>query len=129
MVEKPTKGYRHTEEMKAKMAELKTGLKASIETRRKMSIAHKGRKQTKEWIDKITKANCKGQKRPTVRGENNTNSVLTKRLVLRMLELRDKGYTYQRIADTIFVSTSAVKHVFNGRSWSHVTGFKRGRNT
>ena len=55
----PMFGKKHSAESIKKMAEIKTGKHASLETRTKMSMARKGVKFSKEHKEKISKALCK----------------------------------------------------------------------
>ncbi len=51
-------------------------------------------------------------------GEENTNSILTDKLVIDMLTYKD--LSYREIAEKFNVSKSTVKHIFRGRSWTHI---------
>lgn len=49
-------GFHITKEARDKTTKKITGRKHSEETKRKIGLAHKGRKHSKEWVDKISKA-------------------------------------------------------------------------
>ncbi|KKQ97048.1 MAG: hypothetical protein UT24_C0054G0002 [Candidatus Woesebacteria bacterium GW2011_GWB1_39_12] len=65
-------GFRHSEESKRKISELKNGLRPSQETKRKMSKSQSGRKHSEESKQKISQANKKTKIiKETYRDESN----------------------------------------------------------
>lgn len=56
---KEQRGWKHTDETKKKLSEIRTGTQASAFTKKKISIAHKDRKYSEEHINSIVSANKK----------------------------------------------------------------------
>lgn len=62
--------------------------------------------------------------RQSLRGEKNTQCILKEKQVLKILEMHKKGSSYLYLANKYKVSISAIRNIFNGHTWSYLTGIK-----
>ena len=123
------------------------GLKRSAESRKKMSMAHKGKKLSEEHKRSISKA-LKGRKKhpghgtkvsaglkakgigPTKacieasskanRGEGHRDAKLTEAQVLEIYALLRSGIPNQEIADKYGVKRPTISNIRSGRKWKHL---------
>lgn len=64
--------------------------------------------------------------RQSLQGEKNTQSKLTEKDVLDIIELRQKiKLKYSQIADIFGITKSGVSSIFNGYTWTHITKINR----
>lgn len=57
-----------------------------------------------------------------VRGEAVHNAVLCDAVVLRIIELRNEGFGFKKIAAILGFSRDAIRAVVDGKTWVHITG-------
>lgn len=58
--------------------------------------------------------------------DDNTNSILTSRIVRRILKLYRTGkYTHKQLSRKYHVTETSIWQIFNGISWKSVTGIER----
>lgn len=142
----PDKGYNMTsggdgcpdlsEESKEKMRAAGRRRRASLETRAKMSKAHKGRIMTPEHCKNLSVARLKtiSEKGPqqlseetkkligeASRGSKNPSAKLDEDKVREIKKLLAEGkLTHYQIADMFQISRPTVGFIKNGRLWTHV---------
>lgn len=78
--------------------------------------------QTDNMRDKMEKGRWRGN---NLCGEKASNVKLSKRDVLRILNLSRRGKTRYELADKFGVSYSAIKSILTGNSWSSITGIEK----
>lgn len=123
------KGYKHTDEAKAKIGKATkirgrseehnrklalshTGLKHSEESKEKMRISQTGKKQSPKTVEKRTKA---------IQGENCYNAMLTEEDVLEIRKLRKTTrMTLKEIGKQFNVSMYTIHDIVKRRSWKHI---------
>lgn len=111
------------------MSKVRIGKKATEETKKKMSLAHKGKKLSIEASYNIkqgiiekryTEAYAK-KLSDTKLGEINPQAILTKE---KVVEIRKKyipyEYSAQMLADEYGVHASTIKDIIKNRTWKHV---------
>lgn len=57
-------------------------------------------------------------------GEKNNSAKINSTQVLEIVKLRSKGHTYRAIAKIYGLNFTGIANIFNGHTWTHVTGFK-----
>ncbi len=64
--------------------------------------------------------------RQSLLGEKNTKAKLDKTQVLEIVRLREAaGYRYADLAEMFNMTSSGISSIFNGYTWSHITGIKK----
>lgn len=61
-------------------------------------------------------------------GEKNTQSKLSKEMVLDIVRLKHEGLSLGDLSDMFSVSKTTISCIINGYSWSHITGIPSKRN-
>ena len=119
----PMHGKHHTEETRKKMSEAKSGENNpmygkhhSEETRRKISEKKKGISlppHTEEAKMKMSEQR---------RGENNPRALLSTEQVFEIIKLNNIGWSTQELATKFNVTSSCIKSILTGKTWSSITG-------
>lgn len=73
--------------------------------------------QADNVADMVAKGRARGGRLP---GERNPHAYLTAETVRRIRQLRQDGWTQQRIADAVGTSRGNVGLILCGRNWSHL---------
>ena len=129
-------GLIHTEESKKKMGEPNKGKTISKEHRKIISKIHSGKKHSDEWKMEMSKkmsgennhnygrkASDSTRTKMTIssrKGEDNSQSKLTKKDVLKIRELSIKGMSQRKIASIFYVAKNTIACILNGKTWRHV---------
>lgn len=120
-----------------KMKKKKNALGYRLTEGHKKSISerHKGKKLTKEHIDKLSRKGSKhtAESRNKISknanpnlGEEHQNSKLTEKEVLQIVDMYEKGLgSQQTIANHFNVSGSTVGKIVRGITWGSVTGLNK----
>ena len=131
-----TLGLIHTEESKKKMGEPNKGKTISEEHKKIISDFHSGKKHSDEWRVEMSKK-MTGENNPNYgkkasektrvkmsmssrKGEDNSQSKLTKKDVLKIKELSTSGMSQRKIADFFSVSKNTIASILNGKTWKHI---------
>lgn len=125
-----------SDEIRTKMSASRTGKKASLETKQKMSDKRKGRIFSvthRENLSRAAKLRAESGYKIEVKestrqklsdkskGSSNPSAKLTEKEVLEIKRLlRSKLYTHYQIADMFKISRTTVGFIKNERLWSHV---------
>lgn len=107
----PMLGLNHSDEAKLKMSESRRGKKFSDSHRANIAKSKIGKKRkpfSAEWIANISASRM---------GELSSQAKLS---VVQVIEIRNDRRSYSEIAKDFGVTKSAINHIKNRHSWSHV---------
>lgn len=123
----PEKGYNmvnggqvyreYTEEVRVKLSNALKGRKFTLEHRRRISLANKGRIMSKESIEK---ANATKQKLNIHCGEKNPNALISDNVAEKIIIDLLEGNPVKDIANKYQVSDDVVYNIMYNKSYTHI---------